>query len=147
MRPGLLVSGRHSLPLVSVLIYRPCGVTALGLRLQEVSDRYAWGPPLHLYRPIGCQGGSRLGDYNNNPPNAISFMPVIAGTSGRLHSEFVRRLLLQAHRETDRFHILQLQEFSWRNMTVDCSTSAARRSPHSSSLKWAAPSSRLQLYE
>jgi hypothetical protein len=24
MRPGLLVSGRHSLPLVSVLIYRPC---------------------------------------------------------------------------------------------------------------------------
>ncbi len=29
-------------------------------------------------------------DYNNNPPNAISFMSVIASTSGRLHSEFVR---------------------------------------------------------
>jgi hypothetical protein len=42
-------------------------------------------------------------DYNNNPPNAISFMPAIAGTSGSLHSEFVRLLFLQAHRETDRF--------------------------------------------
>ena len=42
-------------------------------------------------------------DYNNNPPNAISFMSVIASTSGRLHSEFVRILFLQAHRETDRF--------------------------------------------
>ncbi len=28
-------------------------------------------------------------DYNNNPPNAIVFMPVIVSTSGRLHSEFV----------------------------------------------------------
>ncbi len=27
-------------------------------------------------------------DYNNNPPNATSFMPAIANTSGRLHSEF-----------------------------------------------------------
>ncbi len=42
-------------------------------------------------------------DYNNNPPNATSFMPDIASTSGRLHSEFVRLLFLQAHRETDRF--------------------------------------------
>ena len=30
-------------------------------------------------------------------------MPAIARTSGRLHSEFIRPLLLQAHRETDRF--------------------------------------------
>jgi hypothetical protein len=30
-------------------------------------------------------------------------MPVIASTSGRLHSEFVRLLFLQAHQETDRF--------------------------------------------
>jgi hypothetical protein len=30
-------------------------------------------------------------------------MPGIASTSGRLHSEFVRLLFLQAHRETDRF--------------------------------------------
>jgi hypothetical protein len=42
-------------------------------------------------------------EYNNNPPNAISFMPAIASTSGRLHSECVRLLFLQAHRETDRF--------------------------------------------
>ena len=46
-------------------------------------------------------------DYNNNPPNsissAVSFMPAIASTSGRLQSEFIRLLFLQAHRETDRF--------------------------------------------
>ena len=30
-------------------------------------------------------------------------MPVITSTSGRLHSEFIRLLFLQAHRETDRF--------------------------------------------
>jgi hypothetical protein len=42
-------------------------------------------------------------DYNNRPPSAVSFMPSIASTSGRLHSEFVRLLFLQVHRETDRF--------------------------------------------
>jgi hypothetical protein len=42
-------------------------------------------------------------DYNNNPPNTISFMPAIGSTSGRIHSEFVRLLFLQTHRETDRF--------------------------------------------
>jgi len=42
-------------------------------------------------------------DYNDRPPSAVSFMPAIASTSGRLHSEFVRLLFLQAHRETDRF--------------------------------------------
>ncbi len=42
-------------------------------------------------------------DYNNRPPSAVSFMPAIAITSGRLHSEFVRILFLQAHGETDRF--------------------------------------------
>ena len=36
-------------------------------------------------------------------PSAVSFMPAIPSTSGRLHSEFVRLLFLQAHRETDRF--------------------------------------------
>ena len=30
-------------------------------------------------------------------------MPAIASTSGRLHSEFIRLLFLQTHRETDRF--------------------------------------------
>ncbi len=42
-------------------------------------------------------------DYNNNPPDTVSCTPSIPSTSGRLHSEFVRLLLLQAHRETDRF--------------------------------------------
>jgi hypothetical protein len=42
-------------------------------------------------------------DYNNRPPSAVSFMTAIASTSGRLHSEFVRLLFLQSHRETDRF--------------------------------------------
>jgi hypothetical protein len=42
-------------------------------------------------------------DYNNNPPNTVSFMADITSTSGRLHSEFVRLLFLQTHRETDRF--------------------------------------------
>ncbi len=42
-------------------------------------------------------------DYNNRPPNTVSFMPAIASTYGRLHGEFVRLLFLQAHRETDRF--------------------------------------------
>ncbi len=42
-------------------------------------------------------------DYNNRTPNTVSFMSVIVSTSGRLHSEFVRLLFLQAHRETDRF--------------------------------------------
>jgi hypothetical protein len=44
-------------------------------------------------------------DYNNNPPNFISFIPVVVSTSGRLHSEFVRLLFLQDHRETDRFFV------------------------------------------
>ena len=42
-------------------------------------------------------------DYNNNPPTSVSFMPAIASTSRRLHSEFIRLLFLQTHRETDRF--------------------------------------------
>jgi hypothetical protein len=42
-------------------------------------------------------------DYNNRPPSAVSFIPAMASTSGRLHSEFVRLLFLQTHRETDRF--------------------------------------------
>ncbi len=42
-------------------------------------------------------------DNNNRPPSPVSFIPAISNTSGRLHSEFVRLLFLQAHRETDRF--------------------------------------------
>ena len=42
-------------------------------------------------------------DYYNNPPQTVACMPTITSTSGRLHSEFIRLLFLQAHRETDRF--------------------------------------------
>ncbi len=41
-------------------------------------------------------------DYNR-PPSVVSYIPPIDSTSVRLHSEFVRILFLQAHRETDRF--------------------------------------------
>jgi hypothetical protein len=44
-------------------------------------------------------------DYNNNPPSAVSFMFVTPSTSDRLHSEFIRLLFLQVHRETDRFFV------------------------------------------
>ena len=42
--------------------------------------------------------------YNNRPPSAVSVMPAIASTSGRLHSEFVRLLFLQAHVSTGFFY-------------------------------------------
>ena len=42
-------------------------------------------------------------DYNNNPPNSVSFVPTIVSTSGKLLGEFVRLLFLQVHWETDRF--------------------------------------------
>jgi hypothetical protein len=42
-------------------------------------------------------------DYNDRHSNGISCMSSIASTSGRLHSEFVCLLFLQAHRETDPF--------------------------------------------
>jgi hypothetical protein len=40
---------------------------------------------------------------DNNNPNTISIVPAIASTSGILHSEFIRILFLQVHRETDLF--------------------------------------------
>ena len=36
-----------------------------------------------------------------NPPNTIAFMSTIANVSGRLHSDLIRLLFLQTHRETD----------------------------------------------
>jgi hypothetical protein len=48
-------------------------------------------------------------DYSKRPSNSISFMPIVATTSGPLHCELVRIVFLQAHREPDRF-FLQLQE-------------------------------------
>ena len=71
-------------------------------------------------------------DYNMNPPNTVSFMPAIASTSGRLHSEFVRLSYRLIGKLTA---FLQLQEFCQRNQTVDSSTTAARLSLPSSKAK------------
>jgi hypothetical protein len=50
-------------------------------------------------------------DYNNLPSHGISIMPAFASTSGRVHSEFVWFLILQAHRETDRFFTVSGVQF------------------------------------
>ncbi len=55
-------------------------------------------------------------DYNNNTPNTVNFMPAIASTSGRLHSDFIRLLFLQAHRETDRFFTVSGVQLAQSNM-------------------------------
>jgi hypothetical protein len=70
-------------------------------------------------------------DYNNRTPSVVSFMSDIGGTSDRLHSEFVRLLFLQAHRETDRFFAASgvLSEQS------DCGLYHYRRASDSDQLK------------
>ena len=66
-------------------------------------------------------------DYNNNnPPSALTFMPAIASTSGRIHSEFIHFYSYRLIGKLTAF--LQLQEFSLRTLTVVSSTSAARLS-------------------
>ncbi len=57
-------------------------------------------------------------DYNNNPPSAFSFMPVISSMSGRLHSEFIKLLFLQAHRETDRFFAASAVQLAQQNRGI-----------------------------
>ncbi len=59
-------------------------------------------------------------DYNNNPPNTVAFMPGIAGTNGRLHSDFIRLLFLQAHRETDRFFAVSGVQSAESNLGATC---------------------------
>ncbi len=70
-------------------------------------------------------------DYNNNPPNAVTFMSAIAGTTGRLHSEFIRLLFLQTHRETDRFFLVSVVQSTHH----DCGFFHFRRASFSSILK------------
>jgi hypothetical protein len=71
-------------------------------------------------------------DYNNNP-NTISFMPAISSTSGRLHSEFIRILFLQTHRETDRFFAVSGVQSAQSNMGAFFHF---RRASFSSMIKW-----------
>ncbi len=59
-------------------------------------------------------------DYNNNPSNSVAFMPTIAGTNGRLHSDFIRLLFLQAHRETDRFFAVSGVQSAQSNLGATC---------------------------
>ena len=54
-------------------------------------------------------------NYNNNPPVTLSFMSPVTSTSGRLHSEFVRLLFLQDHRETDRFFVVSGVQLAQQN--------------------------------
>ena len=50
--------------------------------------------------------------YNNNPPNTVSFVPTMASTSGRLHSEFVRLLFLQVHHRVGKLTVQLVQSTS-----------------------------------
>ncbi len=88
-------------------------------------------------------------DYNNRPSNAISFIPAIASTSGRLHSDFVC-LPCQVYKVIGKLTtFLQIQpprEFSLRNMTVASSTTTARCSPPSWNLRLGIFSLRLHHY-
>ncbi len=59
-------------------------------------------------------------DYNNNPSNAVTFMPVIDGTNGRLHSDFIRLLFLQVHRETDHFFAVSGVQSAKSNLGATC---------------------------
>ena len=84
-------------------------------------------------------------DYNNNPPHAVAFMPAIASTSGRLHSEFIRLLFLQSHRETDRFFAASGVQI--RNLPVEDSfTFGSWCSLRSLGTKSTSPYPRMQLY-
>ena len=94
-----------------------CGPVPLVLDLRIAHDRIGSGSdpsinghlryPNDVDRPLNEAAADKVrlyrADYSNRPSHTISFMPAIASTSGRLHSEFVLHLFLQAHRETDRF--------------------------------------------
>ncbi len=68
---------------------------------------YVCKRPAQPYRSLNEAAADKIpkyrADYDNNPPVSTAFMPAIARTSGRLHSEFIRLLFLEDHRETDRF--------------------------------------------
>jgi hypothetical protein len=87
--------------------------------------------PNDIDRPLNETSADKIRsyrtDYNNRALNTISFIPAIVSTSGRLHSEFVLLLLLQAHRETDRFVATSRVQ-----LPKSISGPAAWRSPHRS---------------
>ena len=101
--------GRHygHIELVSYLV-NTVGPVSLVLDLHIAHDRFGSSsdPCLngHLHYPndigksLNESGADKIRkyrpDYNNTPPTSISLMPVVASTSGKLHSEFVRLLFL-----------------------------------------------------
>ena len=112
------IRGRHCGD-IQLDIYLPnaVGPVSLVLDLHIDHDRFGsrYDPSLngHLHYPNDIDKSLNevavdkirkyRADYNNNPPSVVSFMVDIGSTSGRLHSEFIRILFLQTHRETDRF--------------------------------------------
>ncbi len=106
------------------------------LKIDDVnqSARRGTTDKIHQYRS----------DYNNRPSNTISFIPAITSTSGSLRSEFALLLLLQVHRETDRFFAGSGVHLP--NPTVVSSTTTGRCSCHRSSLRSATSSPRLHHY-
>ena len=98
-------------------LVNPTGPVSLVLDLRITHDRFGSSSdpslngnlhyPNNIDRSLNEVADDKIrkyrSDYNNNPPNTVSFMSAIVSTSGRLHSEFVRLLFLQTHRETDRF--------------------------------------------
>jgi hypothetical protein len=71
-------------------------------------------------------------DYNNRPPNPISFMFLLLV---RLGGYIANLYVFDSYRLIGKLTaFLQFQEFIFRNLTVDTSTSAARRSLISSNL-------------
>jgi hypothetical protein len=71
-----------------------------------LNDHVHYPRPHDIDRPLHAAACDKIRDYhaghNNRPSSSISFMSVVASTSGRLHCELVRILLLQTHRKTDR---------------------------------------------
>jgi hypothetical protein len=72
----------------------------------DLNEKLHW--PNDMDKPLNEAAAGKIrkyrADYNHsNNPNSISFIPAMTSTSGRLHSEFIRILFLQTHRETDRF--------------------------------------------
>ena len=53
-------------------------------------------------RPCALLRRAKIDDYREQYANNqnISFLPAITSTSTRMHGEFLRHLLLQAHRES-----------------------------------------------
>ncbi len=81
----------------SASLWQTFFVMTMGVQIRHCGDvelpaylANAAGPvPLLLHETAADKTRKYRADYNNNPPVAVAFMPAIASTSGRLHSEFV----------------------------------------------------------